>query len=291
MSERLAIEIRLPYHGNRWVVAGALAIALMVGCHRAETPGDSEPKAGEKVASTASSKSAPPAIDPNDLFPDEKVDKGPPPKVVKRKEITAQFPDKTPQSTWMVKVYSDGSEVYDGPHTEFYFNGKKLMEGQYVDGQHYGEWKYWGKNGKLLKTEVYRDGKLDGAWTLLHEDGSKERDESWKAGKRDGRWVVYDALGKNQPIEQNEYKAGARDGTWIKWYPDGTKETEEHYKDAQIDGEQTRWFANGKKQEIQSFKNGVPDGKRIRWKENGEMREETDFKNGQPTTIDSSSKK
>ena len=298
MREQLAVKSRFPLTGLRWAVAGALAMALAAGCHRAETSGDAEPKANEKVASTASSKPAVPTINPSDLFPDDKAgsgqsadDKGPPPKFVKIKEVTAVFPDKTPQSTWTLKVYSDGTEIKDGPYNEFYFNGKKLMEGQYVAGLKQGEWKYWGTNGKLIKTETYRNGKLDGAWTLLHEDGSKERDESWKAGKRDGKWILYDSAGKNKPVEQNEFKDGARDGTWIRWNPDGTKASEEHYANAKIDGEQTRWYPNGKTQETQTFKNGVPNGKRIRWKENGEKLSETVFKNGQPIETKASSEK
>jgi antitoxin component YwqK of YwqJK toxin-antitoxin module len=282
MAEQSAIGIGLKRRGCQWFVGGALAIALMIGCHRAETSGDPEPAAaGAKDASaTTSNPPAAPVVNQNDPSVDEKLDldvstgdKGPPPKFLKRKEVTAQFPDKTPQSTWFVKVYSDGSEVYDGTYTEYYYDGKKLMDGEYVDGLKQGAWKFWGKNGKLIKTETYRDGKFDGSWTLFREDGSKERDVSYKAGKRDGKWIFYDAAGKNQPIEQDEYKQGPSDGTRTIWYPDGTKQSEEHFKDGQLDGEQTHWFPNGKKQEFQTFKNGVPVGKQMRWNENGEPRE------------------
>lgn len=294
MAEQSEIEFSWRRYRLRWLGAAALTIGLMAGCHRSPPSSESEPSAsGGTDQSAISAKSAGSHSAADDLFPDEKLLAGkhadpslPPPKFVRRKEVTAQFPDKTPQSIWQVKVFSDNSEVKDGPYKEFYPDGNKFVEGRYVDGQKEGDWTFWGKNGKLLKTEKYRDGKLDGAWTLFREDGSKERDVSFKAGKREGKWVFYDAAGKNSPVEQHEYKASDRDGTWIKWYPNGNKQSEEHYVDGQIDGEQTRWYESGKQKEVQTFKNGVPDGKRIRWKENGEKIDEVEFKNGRPVTPD-----
>jgi antitoxin component YwqK of YwqJK toxin-antitoxin module len=307
MSEQSAIECGLMWRGFRWAAVGVLLTALVAGCHRAETSADSEPPSpGGKDASAVSSNASTAATGtPTELLAgNEKFKSGnptdislPPPKYLRRKLVTAQFPDKTPQSTWMVKVYSDGSEINDGPHTEFYPNGNKLVEGQYLDGKSEGKWNFWGTNGKVIKTETYRNGKFDGAWTLFREDGSKERDVSYKAGKRDGKWILYDAAGKNKPVEQQEYKADDSkaeanpDGTWINWYPDGKKKSETHFKNGQIDGEQTRWYPDGNKRESQSFKDGVPDGKRIRWKDNGEKIDEVDFRNGHPVNSDSPSEK
>ena len=274
-----------------------LLVALATGCHRAATPANSQPAAETKTASDASAKTSSSANDITRelLASAEKLDSDkandrsrPSPKFVRRKEVTAQFPDKTPQSSWFVDVYSDDSELKHGPYIEFYQNGGKFVEGQYRNNKKTGDWKFWGKNAKLVKTETYRDGKLDGSWTLLREDGSKERSESFKDGKRDGKWIFYDPAGKNQPVEQHEYKADGRDGTWVRWYPNGNKQSEEHYTNGVIDGQQTRWYASGKMQEVESFKDGKPNGKRIRWKENGDKIDEVEFQNGHVVTSDSS---
>jgi len=296
MSEHSTIKMHGSWSRIRCAAAAALLVALATGCHRAATSANSEPAPETKSASESPAKSSATANDiTRDLLASaEKLDSGkadkasrPRLKLVRRKEVTAQFPDKTPQSTWTVDVFSDDSEVKHGPYTEFYQNGSKFVEGQYTDNKKEGDWKFWGKNGKLIKTESYRDGKLNGAWTLFREDGSKERSVSYKDGKRDGKWVFYDPAGKNQPIEQHEYKADGRDGTWIRWYPNGNKQSEEHYANGVIDGQQTRWFASGKTQEVESFKDGKPDGKRIRWKENGDKIDEIEFQNGHLVTADS----
>jgi antitoxin component YwqK of YwqJK toxin-antitoxin module len=291
--------MKLGRRGSRlsYAAAAVLLVALATGCHRGATSANSEPAPETKAAGESPAK---PSATANDITREllagaEKLDSGkvadpsrPRPKLVRRKEVTAQFPDKTPQSTWFVDVYSDNSEVKHGPYTEFYQNGSKFVEGQYTDNKKDGDWKFWGTNGKSVKTESYRNGKLDGAWTLFREDGSKERSVSYKDGKRDGKWVFFDPAGKNQPVEQHEYKADGRDGTWIRWYPSGKKQSEEHYTNGVIDGQQTRWYASGKTQEVESFKNGLPDGKRIRWKENGDKINEVEFQNGHLVTADSS---
>ena len=149
-----------------------------------------------------------------------------------RKQVTAQFPDKTPQSTWNVKVYSDGSEVYDGLHTEFYFNGNKLMEGTIRRRKAGGEVEVLGgKRQRDQDRNVIATASSTVCGPYFATTEAKSRDVGYKNGKRDGKWIFYDAAGKNQPLEQHEYKADDQktvdnpDGTWIKWYPDGKKQS------------------------------------------------------------------
>lgn len=280
------------WRGIGGAVVGLILISLITGCH-----GSSSPSA-DTQASQSTAKSALPAAATDtpkstdtataDLLSSEERaaekpsdSNAPAPRFLKRKLVTAQFPDKTPQATWEVKVYSDGSERYDGLHVEYYTNGTKLLEGKYVDGKKEGDWRFWSKNGKLIKTEKYSNGKVNGSWTLFRDDGSKERDVSYKDGLRDGIWIDYDPDGKNQRVEQKEFKAGKKDGTWIHWnLKNGHETIEEHYKNGQLDGLQTGWYDNGKLRETDEYKNGQLDGKRVRWKDNGEKIDETIFKDG-----------
>jgi antitoxin component YwqK of YwqJK toxin-antitoxin module len=300
MISRNDKRLRKPCTVRLWasLVSSGLMLVVLAGCHSSTTsepstqagakdaaaappmPGADASKSSEVVASnaTASDASNTKPLNPNFT----------PPTLVRRDKQIVQFADKTPQATWEVKIYSDGSKVKDGPYHEFYPDGNKFVEGKYANGKQEGEWKFWADNGKLNKAQTYHVGKLDGSWTLYHDDGNKERDESYKAGVRDGKWTFYGA--KNQPIQQEEYKNGVSDGTWIKWYANGKEHWVEHYVDGQLNGPQELWYPNGKPQEKGTLKNGVPDGKRTRWKLNGEVDEETMFDNGHPVTSGSPDK-
>ncbi|HEX3999528.1 MAG TPA: toxin-antitoxin system YwqK family antitoxin [Pirellulales bacterium] len=279
-----------------WFFAVALlSIAAMTGCHHAASSPESA-AGGDQPSPKASRESSRVASNTTLSGPQLPGSKGidtvvPPPKFVRRDQITAQFPDKTPQATWEIKLFSDGSKVYDGEHVEYYPHGTKFVQGRYVEGKKQGPWKFWASNGKPVKTENYRDGKLDGAWTLFHDDGSKERDESYQAGKRDGKWVSYDSGGKNQPVKQEEYKDGEYDGTVIEWYSNGNKKLETHYVAGKLDGQQSLWYRDEKPLEVALYKNGMLDGKRTRWKENGEPIDATVFRDGQPVSSTTASGK
>ncbi|HEV3416454.1 MAG TPA: toxin-antitoxin system YwqK family antitoxin, partial [Pirellulales bacterium] len=187
---------------------------------------------------------------------------------------------KLPRARRNVKLYSDNSVVADGLYTEWYPNGKKSLEGEYVDGLKQGPWKVWYDNGKLCRTENYLNGKLEGTWKIYHDDGTLKAEETYRDNKRDGRWIAYDSLGK-LPNDQRDYKAGVPSGVWIHYFADGKKDTEKHFVDGEREGEQTDWYENGQIKRVQRFKNDRLNGKEVRWKKTGEKEKEIEWLGGQ----------
>ena len=65
--------------------------------------------------------------------------------------------------------YNDGSKRYEytfengievGPYNEWYDNGQKKTEGQYVAGDKEGEWKYYNVDGSMSARRVYHEGHM-----------------------------------------------------------------------------------------------------------------------------------
>jgi antitoxin component YwqK of YwqJK toxin-antitoxin module len=219
-------------------------------------------------------------------------EKAPPKKFVRYQDLTSQWDVadkpaddkenafKPPRVRRRVKLFSDNSTVADGPYIEWYPNGQKSLEGEYVDGLKQGPWKVWYDNGKLCRTENYLNGKLEGSWKIYHDDGTLKAEESYRDNKRDGRWIAYDKLGK-LPADQWDYKAGLPSGVWIHYYADGKKGAEQHYVDGKREGEQTDWYDNGQIKRVQHFKNDQLNGKEVRWNKTGEKEKEIEWLGGQ----------
>jgi antitoxin component YwqK of YwqJK toxin-antitoxin module len=288
------------------VVASGCAAMFMcaVGCNRepdaATTKSSADPRA--KAAAAAGDKTA----DASSDLTDEQIvasvlnrdaQTGPPPKFEKYQDVTIQWdvpasadakdPDKQPQTLYKTprsrqhtKFFSDGSTKKDGKYEEWYPNGQKLQEGEYVDDVRQGPWKLWHENGKPCKTENYLNGKLEGTWKTFSDRGLLEMVVSYHDGVRNGRWISYGPDGKT-PTRQEEYKAGAIDGEWIYYFADGKVGRIEHFKNGKRDGELITKYPNGKDQLVQHYVDDQLHGKESRYLENGKLAKEIDWDRGQ----------
>jgi antitoxin component YwqK of YwqJK toxin-antitoxin module len=283
-----------------FIGACGLIVALSVGCNQQGSATTTQSMADKSDTKSANSGNPTKGGDiSSDISDDEASaivskladEKAPPRKFVSSYEQTTSWdiPEKPgdkadtlklPRARRHVTLYSDNSVVADGLYTEWYPNGQKSLEGEYVDGLKQGPWKVWYENGKLCRTENYLNGKLDGSWKIYHDDGTLKAEETYRDNNRDGRWITYDQLGK-LPIDQWDYKAGVPSGAWIHYFADGKKETEEHFVDGKREGEQTNWYDNGQIKRVQQFKNDRLNGKEVRWKNTGEKEKEIEWLGGQ----------
>ncbi|HZZ26383.1 MAG TPA: toxin-antitoxin system YwqK family antitoxin [Pirellulales bacterium] len=275
-----------------WIgLAGAWLLFALVGCSGDKgNPAADKTSAGKgddasqpanitSAKTDSQSTSSPGASTPAMAASTEK--KVPPPTFVGVMPYETFYPDKKVKVHRTVKRYSDDSFIDDGLYTEYYPNGQKLLEGNYIDGKKDGAWHMWWDNGQEAKVENYVAGQLDGQWTVYTPQGLKDSDVSFKAGKRDGRWVTYAADGK-QLKEQTDYHEGKPDGASVAWNADGKKISEVHFAHGQLDGVQQQWFPNGQLQVQKEFKGGKLNGKAIQWNDKGEKLQEQDFADGKP---------
>ena len=62
-------------------------------------------------------------------------------------------------------------KAYTGRYVDYYFSGKKLTEGNLVNGKQDGEEIYYYQNGKVGRISNYRNGKLKGSDITYYKNG------------------------------------------------------------------------------------------------------------------------
>ena len=209
------------------------------------------------------------------------------PKLVGIVPVVQPYPDKSLKRRWSVKKYTDDSIKNHGKYEEFYPDGTKFCEGEYVDGDREGEWRFSHPNGKIAKIGKYSESKPVGKWTIYRDDGTIKVQENYVDGEKDGLWVYNGDDGKTV-LAQEEYRQNAKHGTWITWYKPAKKEPGAklqqavviHYRNGLLHGERVRWHKNGQKAIIESYKDGQPHGTFMQWDQRGTPLGEYEFENG-----------
>lgn len=203
------------------------------------------------------------------LFLDD-VETPPPASLVEKRVDSDKYPDGKVRYERQVARYSDDSFVADGFHREFYPNGQKFVEGQFVKGRQDGDWIYYHDNGKVQRTVHFTAGKPDGSWDVHNADGAVVAKRGFKAGKREGTWTSYDETGK-QPLHEEVYSEGKADGTWKVWFPSGQIKTEIGIKAGVRHGPYAEWDEKGNKRAELNFVDGNVDGTATFWGADGKQ--------------------
>jgi len=124
----------------------------------------------------------------------------------------------------------------------YHFDGRKIFERNYENGEKHGKVINWGEDGKKGYEGKYKNGKEDGLWTGWYENGKKKWEETYKDGKYDGLIIKWYKNGKKK--EEKNYKDGKRDGLFTHWYENGRKEYEGTYEDDELISEKY-WNEDG----------------------------------------------
>jgi len=125
-----------------------------------------------------------------------------------------------PAATYTIKpaqsgeVYADGKlkeegEAYflddspfNGDFIDHHDNGKKSVEGKFLNGKQEGVWTYFHKNGSRFRTGKYLDGRANGQWVIWRMDGSKWSEKNYVNGQLNGIEIRWHANGKKQSETQ-----------------------------------------------------------------------------------------
>lgn len=173
------------------------------------------------------------------------------------KEYQADYIDDVPQGIWW----------------HWHENGKIEEEVRFIDGKRDGTSKQWKENGIKWEDVNYKNGKLHGLWTKWHENGQKLRDRYYDEGNKVGTETSWYPNG--EIAEVGNYKLDKAVGIWTKFYPNGQK-----YEEGVMDGFAkigvwTIWHENGLKLGQGAYKGGmIPSGKWTIWHENGQKKSE-----------------
>ena len=74
---------------------------------------------------------------------------------------------------------------------EYYPDGKKKLEGELVNGERHGIWKYYYKNGFLWSEGKYWYGARKGYSTVYHENGKKKLEGEYENDLKVGKWKLW----------------------------------------------------------------------------------------------------
>ena len=86
--------------------------------------------------------------------------------------------------------------LHDGPYTEWYPNGQKVLEGAYKDGEKEGVWREWYENGKKKSHGIYKKGLRQGDWFWWHDNGQLEVEGFYKDFRPEGVWTYLNKIGR-----------------------------------------------------------------------------------------------
>lgn len=111
------------------------------------------------------------------------------------------------QGTFCVKAAQAGNEpVLHGPYIDFWANGQKQSEGQYLDGARSGRWTFWDANGVKTGETEFVAGDYSGTRVEYYSNGNKKLEQMWVKGKKEGLETAYAEDGKK--IYEAEFKGG-----------------------------------------------------------------------------------
>ena len=198
----------------------------------------------------------------------------PRPTVVTQGKREEKYPGGAVRVQREVVLMSDDQVINHGKYTEFYANGQKFSEGNYVNGVHDGDWSFWHDNGQLAKKVTFKQGRAEGAWEAHRADGSLAAKKTYKDNLREGTWVMYYDDGKTPKVEQT-YVASQLNGPRKTYFENGKLWQQAEYKDGKLEGTVTEWNDKGDKVAEASFSGDKLNGKLIRWSSEGEKTEQT----------------
>ncbi len=200
------------------------------------------------------------------------------------------------------RVFSGGAEaewchrgdgVRQGLEVRYYETGAKMIEGAYLDGARFGEWRYYPSEGPAWRRDRWEDGalvekKIDlppraanqpavdvlaPTTSLIVSLGSADPTLGRMARLPEAELPTFAVwYGGGKPRVLGHYDGdGFRTRTWRFWYENGTLAREVMYDAGVRHGQFREWHDNGQAKTDGSYDDGERDGRWRRWDEGGKL--------------------
>ena len=162
---------------------------------------------------------------------------------------------------------------------DFYWpSAKKQMDPLLIAKEGLNEWDIdaagatgllvnWYENGQKKHQSNYVGGKMTGLATGWYENGQKRLEGQSTAGESTGLWTFWYENG--QKSAEGAFANDQQTGNWISWYSNGQKASEGQYQDGKETGLWTFWFESGRKMGEEQFKDGKAISRKA-WTEDGQ---------------------
>jgi antitoxin component YwqK of YwqJK toxin-antitoxin module len=166
----------------------------------------------------------------------------------------------------------------DGLYTEWYEDGTKSAEINYMDGVKHGDTIRWHKNSQVKLNARYKYGNLDGLHTACYEN---KQAKSFSAYRNHKLHCIYKEWHKNGQIKLTaRYKDGKRMLTpvFTAWHANGNKSIEVNYYRGHRHGTCTLWYKDGSKRSEITYDNGKMNNLWVVWHSTGQIKKAVLFK-------------
>lgn len=174
--------------------------------------------------------------------------------------------------------YADGLKT--GLWTEYYPDGQKKSQFQYVDGVKHGPAKAWFANGQLEHNGEWERGKKTGNWTEWYESGAYKQTYRYEDGKEHGPYEWDTEEGEKRA--RGEFKHGVRHGQWTWWNGDTYQRTVRGYSNGFQHGEEAAWYENGQLAYRRHWSDGKRHGDEVEFHPDGSPKTEATWKHDYP---------
>jgi antitoxin component YwqK of YwqJK toxin-antitoxin module len=111
-----------------------------------------------------------------------------------------------------LKMMKSNAHPANGPHREYFADGKLSAQGRFKKGKRHGLWKYYYRNAVLKAVGKYVDGEFEGQWQWWRENGERLQAGAFRDGKQVGRWKRY--YDNGQLWDEGVYESGEKVGEW-----------------------------------------------------------------------------
>ncbi len=168
----------------------------------------------------------------------------------------------------------------NGYYIEYYCNGNKRREGNYVDGLKEGVWRQLYINKEIFQEEFYVKGEREGALKYYYPNGKIKGIEEYKDGLF-YKLISYDVNGNFA----SEDTIGYPSGTLIINYANGKPRLNFRYLNGKKEGKQVSYWANGNYRNVEEYKNGEQINNEYNYLPNGKLNTKYKYTDGERDSV------
>ena len=92
-----------------------------------------------------------------------------------------------------------GVDFFNGTRTEWYEDGEKQEQSEYLEGKKNGVFKRWYPNGQIEREGTMVDDRWSGDYWEWYENGQLRVSGKYLDGKREGEWTFFQEEGGSLP--------------------------------------------------------------------------------------------
>ncbi|MFN2396423.1 MAG: hypothetical protein ABR597_12130 [Bacteroidales bacterium] len=191
------------------------------------------------------------------------------------------------QGTWR-GYFSSGSVRYEGnfvddePTGTFrYFYPEEQLRAELIheSGKEAVAATFYHRNSEVLGKGNYVNREMHGKWLFYNEQGVLVSEHEYKNGMNHGIWKVF--YPDDTIAEKETWENGAKNGRFERYYPDGSVYMVANYENDLLNGTYELYFPNGNLLVKGEYVDNLNEGRWVYYIEEGDVRKTVIYENGE----------